>query len=159
MISAPAVVADVGEFHCAYGYPLKGVSTMLKSIPGLLAIALSIGAFTPLTYAENIFQGNSSSVLVMTNDNTKNEILTYQRSSNEQYVLKAHTATGGPGSDGTTDPLQSQGSLTLSHDHNLLFAINSGSGTISSFHLLGGLPILVDQEPTGRSLPGLRRGT
>jgi 6-phosphogluconolactonase len=122
---------------------------MLKSIPGLLAIALSIGAFTPLTYAENIFQGNSSSVFVMTNDNTKSEILTYQRSSNEQYVLKAYTTTGGRGSGGTTDPLQSQGSLTLSHDHNLLFAINSGSGTISSFHLLGGLPILVDQEPTG----------
>ena len=126
---------------------------MLKSIPGLLAIALSIGAFTPLTYAENIFQGNSSSVFVMTNDNTNNEILTYQQSSNEPYVLRAHTATGGRGSGGTTDPLQSQGSLTLSHDHNLLFAINAGSGTISSFHLLGGLPILVDQEPTGGAFP------
>jgi 6-phosphogluconolactonase len=126
---------------------------MLKSIPGLLAIALSIGAFTPLTYAENIFQGNGSSVFVMTNDNTKNEILTYQQRANEQFVLKAHTATGGRGSGGTTDPLQSQGSLTLSHDHNLLFAINSGSGTISSFHLLGGLPILADQEPTGGAFP------
>ena len=126
---------------------------MLKSIPGLMTIALSIGAFAPLTYAENIFQGNGSSVFVMTNDNTNNEILTYQQSANEQFVLKAHTATGGRGSGGTTDPLQSQGSLTLSHDHNLLFAINSGSGTISSFHLLGGLPILADQEPTGGAFP------
>ncbi len=41
----------------------------------------------------------------------------------------------------------------MSQDHNLLFAINSGSGTISSFHLLGGVPILVDQEPTGGSEP------
>ena len=126
---------------------------MLKSIPGLLTIALSIGAFTPLTYAESILQGNGSSVFVMTNDNTNNEILTYQQSANEQYVLEAHTATGGRGSGGTTDPLQSQGSLTLSQDHNLLFAINSGSGTISSFHLLGGLPILVDQETTGGAFP------
>jgi 6-phosphogluconolactonase len=73
--------------------------------------------------------------------------------TNAITVLKAHTATGGRGSGGTTDPLQSQGSLTLSHDHNLLFAINSGSGTISSFHLLGGLPILADQEPTGGAFP------
>src|SRR6202789_2613715 len=126
---------------------------MLKSIPGLLTIALSIGAFAPLTYAENIFQGNGSSVFVMTNDNTKNKIPPYQQSADERFVLKAHTATGGRGSGGTTDPLQSQGSLTLSHDHNLLFAINSGSGTISSFHLLGGLPILADQESTGGAFP------
>lgn len=56
MISASAVVADVGEFRCAYWHPLKGVGAMLKSIPGLLAIALSTGAFTPLAYAENILQ-------------------------------------------------------------------------------------------------------
>ena len=30
---------------------------------------------------------------------------------------------------------------------------NSGSGTLSSFRLFGGLPILVDQEPTGGSEP------
>jgi 6-phosphogluconolactonase (cycloisomerase 2 family) len=35
----------------------------------------------------------------------------------------------------------------------LLFAINSGSGTVSSFQLFGGLPVLVDQEPTGGSEP------
>src|ERR1700677_5148058 len=107
MISAFVVVADVEEVLCANGHHLKGVSTMLKLIPGLLTIALSIGAFAPLTYAENIFQRNGSSVFVMTNDNTKNEILTYQQSANEQFVLKAQTATGGRGSGGTTDPLQS----------------------------------------------------
>lgn len=126
---------------------------MLKSVPGLLAVALSIGAFTTPTYAANIFQGNGSSVFVMTNDNTHNEILTYQRSYYGQYSLKAHTSTEGRGSGGTTDPLQSQGALTLSGDHNLLFAVNSASGTVSSFHLLSGIPIFIDKEPSGGAFP------
>jgi len=93
---------------------------MLKSVPGLLTIALSLGAIATPTYAADNFQGNGSSVFVMTNDNAKNEVLTYQRSYNGQYVLRTRTATDGRGSGGTTDPLQSQGSLTLSGDHDLL---------------------------------------
>jgi len=126
---------------------------MLKSVPGLLTIALSIGAIATPTYAADNFQGNGSSVFVMTNDNTKNEVLTYQRSYNGQYELRTRTATDGRGSGGTTDPLQSQGALTLSGDHNLLFAVNSASGTVSSFHVLGGLPVLVDKEPSGGAFP------
>jgi 6-phosphogluconolactonase (cycloisomerase 2 family) len=61
--------------------------------------------------------------------------------------------TGGRGSGGTTDPLQSQGSLTLSGDHTLLFAVNAASGTVSSFRLRNGLPVLVDQESSGGAFP------
>lgn len=126
---------------------------MLKAIRGLLTIALGVGTLTSTMYAANIFTGSSSTVFVMTNDASKNEILAYQRTYNGDFVLRGRFATDGRGSGGTTDPLQSQGSLTLSGDHNLLFAINAGSGTISSFHLLGGLPVLVDQEPTGGAFP------
>jgi 6-phosphogluconolactonase (cycloisomerase 2 family) len=126
---------------------------MLKSIRGLLTVALSVGALTSTMYAANIFTGSSPTVFVMTNDTVKNEVLAYQRRQDGSFALKGRFATGGRGSGGTTDPLQSQGSLTLSGDHNLLFAINAGSGTISSFHLLGGLPILVDQETTGGAFP------
>lgn len=126
---------------------------MLKAIRGLLMIALGIGTLTSTMYAANIFRGSASTIFVMTNDASKNEILAYQRIYNGDFVLKGHFATDGRGSGGTTDPLQSQGSLTLSGDHNLLFAINAGSGTISSFHLLGGLPVLVDQKPTGGAFP------
>src|SRR6202041_1529924 len=126
---------------------------MLKAIRGLFTVALSVGAFTSTMYAANIFTGSSSTVFVMTNDTVKNEVLAYQRLQAGSFALKGGFATGGRGSGGTTDPLQSQGSLTLSGDHNLLFAINASSGTISSFHLLGGLPILVDQETTGGAFP------
>ncbi len=126
---------------------------MLKSVPGLLAIALSVGAIATYAHAADNFQGHGSSVFVMTNDNTKNEVLTYHRTYNGQYELRTRTATGGRGSGGKTDPLQSQGALTLSGDHNLLFAVNSASGTVSSFHLLASIPVLVDQTSSGGAFP------
>src|ERR1700721_877620 len=126
---------------------------MLQTIRGLLTIALSVGAITSTMYAAENVAGSSSTVFVMTNDTVKNEVLAYKRQRDGSFALRGSFATGGRGSGGTTDPLQSQGSLTLSGNHNLLVAINAGSGTISSFHLLGGLPILVDQETTGGAFP------
>jgi 6-phosphogluconolactonase (cycloisomerase 2 family) len=126
---------------------------MSKVARGLLTIAFAAGTLTSTMHAADNFLGIAGTVFVMTNDAAKNEVLAYQRLFDGRLTLKERFATGGRGSGGTTDPLQSQGSLILSQDHNLLFAINSGSGTISSFHLLGGLPILVDQEPTGGSEP------
>jgi 6-phosphogluconolactonase (cycloisomerase 2 family) len=115
-------------------------------------IMVGIGVAAPIVCAAQV-NNNASTVFVMTNDVVKNEVLAYQRLFDGRLTLTERFATGGRGSGGTTDPLQSQGSLTLSQNHNLLFAINSASGTISSFHILGGLPILVDQEPTGGSEP------
>ena len=126
---------------------------MLKSVLGSLAISLFIGASTFPMYAAGAQQGSSSSVFVMTNDNVRNEILTYQRSFDGQFALTHRVATGGRGSGGLTDPLQSQGSLTVSGDHSLLFAVNSASGTVSSFHIFNGVPVLVDQESSGGAFP------
>jgi 6-phosphogluconolactonase (cycloisomerase 2 family) len=80
-------------------------------------------------------------------------VLAYQSLHNGSFVLKDKVATGGRGSGGTTDPLQSQGSLTLNGAHTLLFAINAGSGTISSFRIIDSLPVLVDQRDTGGAFP------
>jgi len=43
--------------------------------------------------------------------------------------------TEGRGSGGVNDPLESQGSVTLSQDQTLLFAANAASGTISVFRV------------------------
>ena len=126
---------------------------MLKAVRPLLAVALGVGAATSTMHAADNARSVPSNVYVMTNDTVKNEILAYERLFDGRLTLKQRLATGGRGSGGTTDPLQSQGSLTLSGDHNHLFAINSGSGTISSFRLIDGIPVLVDQEPTGGSEP------
>ena len=123
---------------------------MLKAVRPILTLSLGLGAFLSTMHAAD---NPPSTVFVMTNDTVKNEVLAYERLFDGRLNLTQRLATGGRGSGGTTDPLQSQGSLTLSGDHTLLFAINSGSGTISSFHLFNGLPVLVDQEPTGGSEP------
>jgi 6-phosphogluconolactonase len=119
----------------------------------LLTIAFSFGTLASTMHAADNFLGSAGTVFVMTNDAAKNEVLAYQRLFDGRLTVKERIVTGGRGSGGTTDPLQSQGSLVLSQDHSQLFAINSGSGTLSSFHVVGGLPILVDQEPTGGSEP------
>lgn len=126
---------------------------MLKPVRGLLTIALSLGAITSTMHGADFHQGNRETVFVLSNDNLKNEVLTYQLGYNGQFDLRARIATGGRGSGGTTDPLQSQGALTLSGDHNLLFAVNSATGTVSSFHLVDGLPILVDVQASGGAFP------
>jgi 6-phosphogluconolactonase (cycloisomerase 2 family) len=125
---------------------------MIKSVPGLLAVALCIGASASPVFTQTI-GGSSTSVFVMTNDKVKNEVMTFQRGYDGQFVLRERVATGGRGSGGETDPLQSQGSLTISGDHTLLFAVNSASGSVSSFHILDGIPVLVDKEPSEGAFP------
>lgn len=125
---------------------------MMKSVSGFLAVALCIGASTSPVLAQAVGGGNTS-VFVMTNDKVKNEVLTYQRGYDGQFVLRERVATGGRGSGGETDPLQSQGSLTISGDHTLLFAVNPASGSVSSFHILDGIPVLVDKEPSEGAFP------
>jgi 6-phosphogluconolactonase len=61
--------------------------------------------------------------------------------------------TGGRGSGGTTDPLGSQGSLSLSADHSFLFAVNAGSGDISVFRVHGATLVLLERVPCGGAEP------
>ena len=64
-----------------------------------------------------------------------------------------YSPTGGRGSGGVTDPLGSQGALTLSETHTLLFAVNAGSGNISVFQVQGANLTLLDKVPCGGSEP------
>lgn len=54
---------------------------------------------------------------------------------------------------GQVDSLQSQGSLTLSQDHSLLLAANTGSGTISVFRVHKSTLTLLNQANSGGSEP------
>jgi 6-phosphogluconolactonase (cycloisomerase 2 family) len=69
----------------------------------------------------------------MTNDANKNEVIAFERAANGTLGDSVSYDTHGRGSGGTTDPLESQGSLTLSQDHSLLLAVNAGSGDITLF--------------------------
>jgi 6-phosphogluconolactonase len=89
----------------------------------------------------------------MTNAADKNEIIAYQRSVDGSLQEDRSFRTDGRGSGGVTDPLGSQGSLTLSEDHSLLFAVNAGSGDISVFRVDGAKLFLTDKVPCGGSEP------
>src|SRR5579862_8045828 len=92
-------------------------------------------------------------VFVMTNAANGNEIVTYQRNADGSLQQGPSVRTGGRGSGGVTDPLGSQGSLTLSRDGSLLFAVNAGSGDISVFRVHGSNLALIDRVPCGGSEP------
>ena len=89
----------------------------------------------------------------MTNAADKNEVIAFKRASDGSLEQGQSFPTGGRGSGGVTDPLSSQGSLTLSQDRSLLFAVNAGSGNISVFQVKGANLFLVDKVPCGGSEP------
>ena len=89
----------------------------------------------------------------MTNNASANEVISFGRTPDGQLVPGDHFATGGRGSGGTGDPLQSQGSLRLSRDHSTLFAANAGSGTVSVFRVRSASLTLLDQVDSCGSEP------
>jgi 6-phosphogluconolactonase len=136
-------------------YRSKHRSLVLSA--AILAVS-GISAFLPtsLSAQSSAFSGqgnNAGAVFIMTNNATENEVVAFNRGSDGSLAETSRYDTGGRGSGGTTDPLGSQGSLTLSQDHSLLFAVNSGSGTVSVFKVLRSNLVLIDKEPTGGSAP------
>jgi 6-phosphogluconolactonase (cycloisomerase 2 family) len=97
--------------------------------------------------------GNAKAVFVMNNDVDRNEVLVFSRAADGTLSEAGHFATGGRGSGGTTDPLEAQGSLTLSQDYSLLFAVNAGSGELSVFRVQGTMLHLMDKANSGGSEP------
>jgi 6-phosphogluconolactonase len=107
----------------------------IQSISMCLAIAAATLPMT--TIAQDIGTGDEHGVFVMTNAADQNEVIAYQRAEGGTLREVHRFVTGGRGSGGNNDPLESQGSLTLSQDHSLLFAVNAGSGEISVFRVQG----------------------
>ena len=125
---------------------MKNKSSMI--IP-LLALTLA-AQVVPHIYAQAVVQ---HAVFAMTNSVEGNQIIAYSRAADGSLIEGNHFATGGRGSGGTTDPLGSQGSLTLSQNHSLLFAANAGTGDISVFSVNGANLQLVQVVSSGGSAP------
>ena len=89
---------------------------MFKVTGGLAAAAITIGSFLSVT-ASAESNAKSGAVIVMTNAAGKNEIIAFERSANGSLAETERYDTHGRGNSGATDPLGSQGSLTLSQDH------------------------------------------
>lgn len=128
----------------------RRISTLVAA-----AAALSLGAFPAPTaqaapapaaqpaHAQPAHQPGSQragAVFVQTNELTANSVISFTRSADGRLRRSASYYTGGKGAvvaDAVVDPLASQGSLTLDRRHQLLFAVNGGSDTVTVFGVDG----------------------
>jgi hypothetical protein len=96
-------------------------------------------------------------VFVQTNEVNGNRIAVYHRNRNGTLSLDDTYATGGnggialPGDE--SDRIASQGSLVYDERHRLLFAVNAGSDTVSTFRVRGDRLRLKDIDPSGGGFP------
>jgi 6-phosphogluconolactonase (cycloisomerase 2 family) len=128
--------------------------SMQKVVRNLLLVAVAIGAVsTARSNAQDQPSNREHAVFVMTNDVQRNEVVPFERASDGSLHRGRAIATGGRGTGGVTDPLESQGSLTFSQDHSLLFAVNGGSGELSIFAVRGSDLRLIDKVLSGGSEP------
>src|SRR5215472_13420424 len=124
----------------------------MKTIRLLFIVMLGLAAGLPATsHAQE--NKSSGAVFAMTNAANRNEIIAYKRNADGSLEEGHSFSTGGRGSGGTTDPLGSQGSLTLTQDRSILLAVNAGSGNVSVFRVHGANLSLVDRAPCGGSEP------
>ena len=127
---------------------------MQKVVRSLLLVAVGTSMVSATqSYAQDERSIGTGAVFVMTNAADRNEVISFRRAADGSLQAGRRVSTGGRGTGGVTDPLESQGSLTLSQDHSLLFAVNGGSGEISVFQVHGSRLTLVDKETSGGSEP------
>jgi 6-phosphogluconolactonase len=127
---------------------------MRKAVRTLLFVALAVSVVsTTRSNAQDRHSNGAHAVFVMTNAVRRNEVISFQRAADGSLQEGQTFATGGRGTGGVTDPLESQGSLTLSQDHSFLFAVNGGSGEISVFFVDGSKLLLVDKAVSGGAEP------
>ena len=119
---------------------------------GLAKILIGVGALTSALYAAGQNRSGET-VFVMSNNADGNQVIAFQRSDDGSFAARDEYDTHGRGSGGVNDPLESQGSLTLSTDHSLLFAVNAGSGSVTTFQVNRGKLFFADEKPSGGSQP------
>ena len=124
----------------------------MKHTISSLTVALAL-SFTSAGLAQDADSDNAGAVFVMTNAADRNEIIAYDRSANGTLREGSTFDTGGRGSGGLVDPLESQGSLILNQNHSLLFAVNAGSGNVSVFRVDRSRLSLVDVVHSGGTEP------
>jgi len=93
---------------------------------------------------------SEGAVYVLTNAPAGNAVLVYDRGGDGSLSAAGIYATGGAGSGAG---LGSQGAITVSDDGRLLFAVNAGSNTVSSFRVRSDGLDIVDVAASGGATP------
>jgi len=113
----------------------------------LLAVALCATLFAvPAAMA----QPGKDHVYTLTNSAAGNSVLVFERDHDGNLTAAGSVASGGFGSG---SGLGSQGAVALSENGRLLFAVNAGSDSVSSFEVTKDGLELADTAPSGGDLP------
>jgi 6-phosphogluconolactonase len=125
----------------------KGELMMFKRF---LASVVLLAAVTTLPVATIAAADAPGAVYVLTNAPAGNAVLVYNRGGDGSLTPAGSYATGGAGSGAG---LGSQGAVIVSDDQRLLFAVNAGSHSVSSFRIRPSGLELVDTVPSGGTVP------
>jgi DNA-binding beta-propeller fold protein YncE len=129
--------------------PVRMLASATAVAAGVTAmLAAPAGAATP--------RPERAPVFVQTDDPAGNRIVAYDRTAGGALVRAGSYPTGGRGGvlDGSVvDHLASQGSLTYDRGANLLYAVNAGSDTITTFAVHGDRLDRRQVLPSGGSFP------
>ncbi len=133
------------------------MKSRIRLVGLLFAVATAaIAAAVPAQAAKGSEDSSGQAVFVQTNDSAGNSIAAYHRNADGTLTFKASYPTGGRGGRAAgagSDPLASQGSLTLIPESLLLLAVNAGSSSISVFHVSGDRLELAQVLPSGGPFP------
>lgn len=120
----------------------------VRILSAVLLLLLVLAGTTTIVSAEATQPG---AVYTSTNRTDGNSVLVYARAVDGSLTLAGSYPTGG---NGTGSGLGSQGAVIVSADHSLLFTVNAGSNSISSFRIRPGQILqLADTIPSGGSTP------
>ena len=97
--------------------------------------------------------GAQGAVFTETNAVAGNAVVAFARAEDGSLRYAGTFPTGGQGIGGTNDPLTSQYALLLSADAKLLFVVNAGSNSVSTFRVDGAHLSLVGTTASGGQLP------
>src|SRR5580704_8642192 len=107
---------------------------------GLSAVVLPVVAGADPAPASWFTDGGDHALFVQTDNTAGNQVVAYDRNANGTLSAAGTYATGGVGgvlNGSAVDHRASQGSLTYDAVHNLLYAVNAGSNTVSVFSVYG----------------------
>jgi 6-phosphogluconolactonase (cycloisomerase 2 family) len=118
------------------------LSRALLSLP-VGAVGIAVAAVAPPSFAATPTSAsveNGGAVFVQTDDLDHNSVVAFTRAADGHLTRVGEIRTGGRGGveQGVPlDALASQDSLTYDAAHHLLFAVNAGSNTVTSFRVTG----------------------
>jgi len=136
---------------------LSRLAVAIGATVGLSVLALpTLAGASPPPNGPPFAIGADHAVFVQTDNPAGNQIVAYHRNVNGTLVPAGTYPTGGLGgvlNGSAVDHLASQGSLTYDPIHDLLYAVNAGSNTVSVFSVSGDQLALRQVVASGGSFP------